>query len=280
VLWKIVFLERMFAMITFDSFVDYLRDEQGLSDKEVALFMYCVDDEYGGLYEALSEHGYDEGDRSTEREAMDNLFDNFGISNSYGDYYECDSMEFLVFDDYDEAESAARQYVINVIDDIGFTDILGWEDYVDEDWFEDAMRESYESYAEDIASEDSDKFESRLVEECYDRGLIDDDDFYERDGEIDYTDCFRYDQYALQEMLADDLVSDELIDGYASKWYVDNFGEESFNEVCVENNLIDEDEIADYVVRSDGVAHSLAGYDGQEHTYDLDGVTYFIYRNN
>ena len=267
-------------MITFDSFVDYLRDEQGLSDKEVALFMYCVDDEYGGLYEALSEHGYDEGDRSTEREAMDNLFDNFGISNSYGDYYECDSMEFLVFDDYDEAKSAARDYVINVIDDIGFTGILGWEDYVDEDWFEDAMRESYESYAEDIASEDSDKFESRLVEECYDRGLIDDDDFYERDGEIDYTDCFRYDQYALQEMLADDLVSDELIDGYASKWYVDNFGEESFNEVCVKNNLIDEDEIADYVVRSDGVANSLAGYDRKEHTYDLDGITYFIYRNN
>lgn len=267
-------------MITFDSFVDYLRDEEGLSDKEVALFMYIIEEDYNGLYDALSEHGYDEGDRSTEREAMEDLFLTIGMDNSYGDTYECDGGEYLVFDDLDEAEAAAREDVINLIDDIGFTSINGWKDYVDEDWFEDAMRESFESYAEDIASESSDQFESRLVEECYDRGLIDDDDFYERDGEIDYTDCFRYDQYALQEMLAEDMVSDELMHGYASKWYIDNFGSESFDEVCVNNDLIDREEIADYVVRSDGAANTLAGYDVEEHTYDLDGITYFIYRNN
>lgn len=76
------------------------------------------------------------------------------------------------------------------------------------------------------------------------------------------------------------MVSDELIHGYASKWYVDNFGEEDFNDVCVNNNLVDIDEISKYVVRSDGAANTLAGYDGKEHTYDLDGITYFIYRTN
>ena len=267
-------------MVSFDRFVDYLRDEQGLDDKEVALFMFIIDEDYGGLYEALSEHGYDEGDRSTEAEAMKDLFLTLGMDNNYGDYYECDGGEYLVFDDEDAADVAAEESVAQLIDDIGFTGIQGWEDFVQEDWFEDAMRESFESYAEDIASEDSDKFESRLVEECYDRGLIDDDDFYDRDGEIDYTDCFRYDTYALQNMLAEDMVSDELIHGYASKWYVDNFGEEDFNNVCVDNGLVDIDEISKYVVRSDGAANTLASYDGQEHTYDLDGITYFIYRTN
>lgn len=65
---------------------------------------------------------------------------------------------------------------------------------------------------------------------------------------------------------------------YASQWYMDNFGEEEFNDFVERNNAIDVDELAEYVVRSDGVANSLARYDGEENTYEFDGTTYYIYR--
>ena len=65
---------------------------------------------------------------------------------------------------------------------------------------------------------------------------------------------------------------------YASQWYMDNFGEESFNEFVDNNNAINQDEIAEYVVRSDGAANTLARYDGQENTFEFDGTTYYIYK--
>ena len=141
------------------------------------------------------------------------------------------------------------------------------------------MRESYESYAEDIESEGSIFYENRLVEECYDNGLIDDVDFEtDEDGDPDYTQCTR-DSYELQEMLADYLTNNS---GYssASQWYMDNFGDESFEYFVENNDAIDKDAIAEYCVDTDGVAHSLAGYDGEENEFEFEGTTYYIYRES
>ena len=169
------------------------------------------------------------------------------------------------------------EVVIELIDDIGYTSINGWEDYVDEDIFEQAMQESNEFYCDDIASESSAIYGSRLVEECYDNGLIDDDDFEtDEDGDPNYEECL-VDEYDLKEKLAEYLTENSGY-SYASQWYMDNFGEEDFNEFVKRNNAVDIDELAEYVVRSDGAANTLARYDGQENTFEFDETTYYIYK--
>lgn len=65
---------------------------------------------------------------------------------------------------------------------------------------------------------------------------------------------------------------------YASQWYMDNFGEEAFNEFVKRNNAIDVDELAEYIVSNDGVENSLARCDGRENTFEFDGTMYYIYK--
>ena len=43
---------------------------------------------------------------------------------------------------------------------------------------------------------------------------------------------------------------------------------------------VDEDELGEYVVDCDGIANGLARYDGEEHTIDVNGETYYCYRTN
>lgn len=274
-------------MITFGEFIDRLRDENDTTDIELALMLFCIEDEYGtndlgepDYVVALENEGYDEDDEEeTLDDAIAEVATAFYVETQSwsNNYFKCNDSEYYVFDDYDEAEEAAKQDVINLIDDIGYSGILGWEDFVDEDIFEQAMHESNEFYCDDIADESSSIYESRLVEECYEAGLIDDDDFEtDEDGDPDYEECL-VDEYDLKEKLAQYMTDNS---GYAnaSQWYMDNFGEESFNEFVKRNNAVDVDELAEYVVRTDGVENSLAQYDGRENTFEFDGTTYYIYR--
>lgn len=275
-------------MITYNEFVDMLQDHDDYSDKELALALYCIEEEYGADADgnpdyaaALEAEGYDEEDPDSVsfEDAFEEVATRFYVNSEYDSVYECDDMEFYVFDDYDDAEEAAKQDVIEIIDDIGYSGIRGWEDYVKEEIFEEAMQESNEFYCDDIADEGSSEYESRLVEECYENGLIDDEDFEtDEDGDPDYEQCTR-DEDELKEMLANYMTENSGY-SYASAWYMDNFGEEDFNEFVERNNAIDVDELAEYVVRSDGVANSLARYDGNENEFDLNGSTYWIYRCN
>lgn len=273
-------------MITFNEFVDRLRNENDATDIELALMLFCIEDEYGtndlgepDYVAALENEGYDEDDEGTLDDAIVEVANAFYVeSQSWSNnYFECNGSEYYVFDDYDDAEEAAKQYNIELIDDIGYSGISGWEDFVDEDVFEDVMQQDNELYCDDIANESSSIYESRLVEECYDAGLIDDDDFEtDEDGNPNYEECL-VDEYDLKEKLAEYLTENSGY-SYASQWYMDQFGEEDFNEFVKRNNAIDIDELAEYVVRSDGAANSLASYDGRENEYVFDGTTYFIYR--
>lgn len=263
-------------MVTYNSFVDWLRDEQLLTDTEIALVMYCIDEDYSDFYEALSEHGYDEGSPDTDEEAMDSLYSDYAINNYGQGNMDCGGKTYYIFDDEDEARDAAIRYTEDLIADIGLEGINGWEDFVDIAWFEDAMRESYESYAYDIDNESDSIYGTRLVEECYDSGLIDDDDFEvdEETGEIDYTRC-TVDTDGLVERLTDSLCEqyDDPVE-----WYIDNFGDAI--EAIMYNDLVDVKALAEYCVDADGIAHSLAGYDGEENTFEFDGITYYIYRES
>ena len=46
------------------------------------------------------------------------------------------------------------------------------------------------------------------------------------------------------------------------------------------NNLVDVDALAEYVVDADGIANSLADYDSYENEYEFEGITYYIYRES
>lgn len=162
----------------------------------------------------------------------------------------------------DEADQKAKEEVISSIDDMGieaFTpdfqqDIID-NQMVDVDWFDDAMKESYEVYADNIMSEDGEHGNS-LFDEMIEEGVISEEDVTE-DGE-----------------LADGIDLDEKKEEFVEKlcenwdngvqWYIDNFGEDAFSAVCKEHDLYDYDEIAETAVRWDGRGHFISYYDGEE----------------
>lgn len=186
---------------------------------------------------------------------------------------------FRVFNDYDDAYNAAVEDAEGIFDDLGLAALskdFDYDMYIDEDWFRDALIESMEYYCYDIAEEGSDTYENRLVEECYDRDLIDDDDFgTDEYGEIDYTDCIKSTD-RLVSMFVDDYANG--VDNWIQE-YIDNFGQEEFNTAVEIHGLVDFEQLSKDCVNIDGVAHHLASYDGDERTvYDLFGQDYYIYR--
>ena len=189
-----------------------------------------------------------------------------------------DGREYLVLTE-DEADDAFYDSEMSLIDDIGiegFTPSFQeriFTEFADTDWFEDAYREMYESYSYDIEYESDDVYGNRLVQECYDAGLIDDDDFgVDENGDVDYRDC-QLSTDELAERLTDYLV--DSIDDFVEQFKFE-FGEEELNKVVERNNLIDWDAVIEEIERLDGRGLTLARYDGIEIDYD----DYYIYRTN
>lgn len=183
--------------------------------------------------------------------------------------------EYLVLTD-DEADDMFREQEEQLFDELGIEsfskDFQNWilNNAVEEDWFEDAMNESNRYYCEDIADEKSRNFENRLVEECYDRDLINDDDFEkDEDGDPDFEQCL-VDQDDLIDRMVEDMAEDDPIE-----WYRSNFGDEDLSDVVKEHNLIDLNEVIDEVQKWDGRG-MLASWDGEENS---EGE-FFIYRTN
>ena len=192
-----------------------------------------------------------------------------------------DGEEYLVLDS-DEAREAAIEAVKNDLDDMGiesFTDDFkdwAYRNAIETDWFDDALRESEEFYADDIESEDDREYGNRLIHEMYDEGILEDDDFEkDEDGEIDYT---RVKETVDIDSKKEDFV-DKLVEnmGDAVEWYRSEFGEDELARTVRENNLIDADAVAEEAIDWDGVEHFLASYDGEEIELD-DG--WYAYRTN
>jgi hypothetical protein len=203
------------------------------------------------------------------------------ISNTYGNEFETPEGDYLVVDE-DEAEQLARDDIENLFDELGldsFTpDFRDWiiMNALDNDWFEDAVRESYESYVDDIEYEGDDIYENRLIQELYDEYILTDDDFeQDEDGEPDYTTL-------LDSVDIDDKKS-EYIDlliyraGDPVDYCGDNFGWEWVSNMATTHNLIDMDEVVEQCIYMDGVAHFIARYDGNE--IEL-GNGLYAYRTN
>lgn len=204
------------------------------------------------------------------------------ISNIYDYEFETPEGDYLVVDE-DEARELAEDDIRSLYDDLGldsFTpDFKDWiiMNALDNDWFEDAVRESYEYYVEDIESDSSSMgYENRLIEELHDNDIISDSDFaIDEDGEpnlgelnddvdIDYA----------KEQYVDYLVEQA---GDPVEYCADNFGWGWVTDAATNNNLIDMDEVVEQAIYMDGIAHFIARYDGNE--IYLDGGL-FAYRTN
>lgn len=236
----------------------------------------------------------------TLEEAAEDLVDELGYDYYGLEAYEVDGMEVAVTDDYDVAEEGAILWNESVTEECGPGN--GWEPYVESGWFEDAQQEMNESYADDIQNEsssDDDMYVNRLHEELADYGIMsaldlpeepDQDDYEDEDGEPDEAAYdYAYEEWEQEvERLREDAESEaqdnisELADkmsddqGDAIEYYRDNFGEDEFNRIVKEQELLDVRAYAEYCADVDGVAHALASYDGNE--YEEDG--YYIYRTN
>lgn len=217
------------------------------------------------------------------------LADNLGVdietitTSSYDDKtFETEDGEAYLVLDSDEAREAAIEVVKNDLDDMGiesFTDDFkdwAYRNAIETDWFDDALRESEEFYADDIESEDDNEYGNRLIHEMYDEGILEDDDFEkDEDGEIDYA---RVKETVDIDSKKEDFV-DKLVEnmGDAVEWYRSEFGEDELARTVRDNNLIDADAVAEEAIDWDGVEHFLALYDGEEIELD-DG--WYAYRTN
>ena len=154
------------------------------------------------------------------------------------------SEEWLVYETEQEAEDAAVEQVKNLLDSEGIS-FLNWKymsadiaNFVDTEWFDTAKRESYEQYVEDIRDEWEDDEKTRLDVEMENAGCETEEDF------IDYL-CNSWPD--------------------SIEWFRSNFGNAELDSVAINHpEVVDIDKLAQYVVDTDGVANTLASYDGEE----------------
>ena len=209
------------------------------------------------------------------------LADYLGISEDEityigSDEYETPDGDYLVLTE-DEAYDREKEYIIDLVDDIGISSFnVNTSDFVDEDWFEEAYREIETNYVDDIEYESDDVFDNRLIQELYNEGWLEDDDFeIDEDGEPDFKNVKEdADLTTAKENYVQGLMDN--ITNYAEE-YEFEFGKDEFDRVVEENDLVDKDALAEYCIRVDGVGHNIASYDG----YEIDlGDGLYAYRTN
>lgn len=235
-----------------------------MNEYEVALRQFLEDEDYTNI--EISE-GYDENNFEVETDEED--------------------MEFFV-GTYDESYEAAKQDILDVLDDIGIEGLnpdYDWTEFVNDDYFEEAYEEMERSYLEDIKTEDdrNNIYANRLIQELVqDWNIISDDDLVmNEDGLLDLADEDDYDDYIEQgtEALMNDI---EDYYGTYAKAYLNDFGKKAFKGFVEAHgdNVINYDDMAEDIVNTDGMGNSLARYDGVENEVSVNGTDYYIFRTN
>lgn len=237
-----------------------------MNEYEVALRQFLEDEGYTNI--EISE-GYDENNFEVETDE--------------------DDMEFFV-GTYDESYEAAKQDVLNLLDEIGIDSLspdYDWTEFVNDNYFEEAYEEMERSYLEDIRTEDDYKniYANRLIQELVlDWNILSDDDLVmNEDGLLDLADADEddYDDYIEQgtEALMNDI---EDYYGTYAKAYLNDFGNKAFKGFVEAHgdNVINYDDMAEDIVNTDGMGNSLARYDGVENEVSVNGTDYYIFRTN
>lgn len=205
------------------------------------------------------------------------------ISNSYTDHlYEYNNEEYWV-SDYDTAYDRAIEECTGTFKDLGITAVtketaeylINNSEYCYYDWESD-VHEMNLNYAENISSEraSDSRYASRLIEEAIAKNIISEDDCFENEsGELDYEDI---------DTLVEDFATkeDENFQS-ASDFFFETEGRNWINTVPeFINSYLNYRACAEYVVDEDGIANTLAYYDGKENTEEVNDTEYYIYRRN
>ena len=164
--------------------------------------------------------------------------------------------EYIVLTE-EEAYDAAKESIRNLIEDLGLESFSKscqeWilDTCVDKEWFDEYLEEYYLDYINDIRDVKAiyEEYETRLDEEMDEAGVNTEEEFL---------------YYLIEDA------------GNSIDWYIDCFGYEEFKYICEECDLIDWDSVIEEVITEDGIAHSIATYDGNEYAIG----EYFIYRLN
>ena len=182
--------------------------------------------------------------------------------NWYGDYVdsdissveilsnthvEIDGKEYMVLNE-DEAKEEFKRYQEDLLDDMGLDSFSEWaknhiiENFLYMDELDDMMNEHNEGYIEDL------KCEGELEEAMDGRGCETEEEFLES-------------------------LNSDYANGY--EYFKEQFGMDNLMAIIKENNLLDYEEIIDWIEETDGRG-CLAQYDGAEHEW----CDYYIYRVN
>jgi hypothetical protein len=214
--------------------------------------------------------------------------------------FETDEGDYIVYLE-DEADDKALDMAKDSFEENGVLHLTDWakthvlENFVNSDWFDDAMEEYHTSYAYDIKNDSgtTDEYINRLHEEMVDNDVLDypewpDEDDYESEEDFDKATA------SFKSKLETDVENDDNItefvttlnDGYDNgiEYWTSNLGSESFNETVTDNDLIDTEAAAKWMVDTDGRANYLSYYDGEEYEvsskYKGKEEFYVIYRTN
>ena len=165
------------------------------------------------------------------------------------------NQEYLYFNNYEDAEAAAVQYCVDIIQDCGLSDDLIFQaeiqGLIDKKWFADFWYEVHEQIA-----------------------YNDDIDYIATYEEINALEAGEITEEEIRETYFNSLQSS--INGQEIEEYKFQFGDQEFNKIILSNDLIDINALAQYCVDVDGVAHFLSSYDGEELEYN----NYYLYRVN
>ena len=156
---------------------------------------------------------------------------------------EVESYNYIVSNDYAALEQLATERNVEILDDCGIpenlifeAEIQGW---IDEEYFIEYWEELHYSMA-------------------YDEGIY------------NIMDSDEVELYESGELLEDDIRENyynALQDSIQNNWIDEfkyQFGDDLFNAIVIKENLIDIEALAKWCVDMDGVAHTLATWDGEE----------------
>ena len=181
------------------------------------------------------------------------------------------SYEFAIYEDRDEVINYAISLEKDLLDSDVFTEgsvtrfrnILG-DDFLDEKSMESDLKDSMESYYNDLDEDDA-------IEELLRYNAIEDTEDYfglDEDGDIDHSiPKFDYQDYG-------DVYAEKYIEniGDVIDEFISNFG---YNGI---ENYVNYDRLAQLIIETDGPESVIASYDGVEREETVNGQTYYIYR--
>lgn len=171
------------------------------------------------------------------------------------DHYIIENCEYLVFKGEDKAREKAIQDNYDFLDEENYDDYLVElalrNNFIEISWFKDFWEEinredAWDEYLEEFATEEQLK--------DIELGLI-----TEEEVRIKYEENLN-----------------ARVEGNWIEEYISVLGKEDFYKIVIREDLINLDNLVEYIVKTDGIAHTLATYDREELTHN----NIYMYRVN